>query len=121
MLSLFCKKNFPEKILKSSFIIFILFMMYHISSAQTVIPLYKEVPNSKPAVNYNEKADTGTDGIIRISKVSVPEITIFQAEKSTGKNAAVIICPGGGYAILAYNLEGTTVAKILNSNIRYRF
>ena len=115
MLSHCCKKFFPKRNLKLSFIIFILFMMYHVSPAQTVIPLYKEIPNSKPAENYKEESDTGTDGIIRISKVSVPEITIFQPEKSTGKNPAVIICPGGGYAILAYNLEGTVVAKILNS------
>jgi acetyl esterase/lipase len=90
-------------------------MTYHISSAQTTIPLYKEVPNSKTAADYEEKADTGSDGVIRISKVSVPEITIFQPGKSMGKNTAVIICPGGGYSILAYNLEGTVVANILNS------
>jgi acetyl esterase/lipase len=97
------------------FIVFIFIMSYNISPGQTTIPLYKEVPNSKPALNYKEKTDTGIDGIIRISKVSVPEITIFQPEKSKGKNTAIVICPGGGYAILAYNLEGTDVAKILNS------
>ena len=115
MLPLFTKKNLLKRNLKSFLIIFILFIMHHFSSAQTTIPLYKEIPNSKPAANYKEKADTGADGVIRISKVSVPEITIFQPEQSTGKNVAVIICPGGGYAILAYNLEGTVVAKILNS------
>lgn len=90
-------------------------MIVNISNAQTTIPLYKEVPNSKPALNYKEKADTGTDGIIRISKVSIPDITIFPANNSSTKNTAVIICPGGGYSILAYNLEGTDVAKIFNS------
>ena len=100
---------------KSSFIIFILAMMYQFSSAQTTIRLYNEVPNSKPVADYKEKADTGSDGVIRISKVSVPEITIFKPSKSAGKKPAVIICPGGGYAILAYNLEGTTVANILNN------
>lgn len=90
-------------------------MSFTISPAQTIIPLYKEVPNSKPDLNYKEKADTGKDGVIRISKVSVPEIQIFKAADSNKKNTAVIICPGGGYSILAYNLEGTDVAKILNS------
>ncbi len=90
-------------------------MSFTISSGQIMIPLYKEVPNSKPALNYREKADTGKDGIIRISKVSVPEISIFQPTNSNEKHTAVIICPGGGYSILAYNLEGTDVAKILNS------
>lgn len=114
MLSVFTKKNLVKRTLKSVLIISVLFMIYHSLSAQTTIPLFKEVPNSKPAANYKEKADTGADGVIRISKVSVPEITIFQPEKSLEKNTAVIICPGGGYSILAYNLEGTTVAKILN-------
>ncbi len=109
-------KNYSlMKRLNRLFIIFIFIMSYNSSSAQTTIPLYKEVPNSKFAEGYKETADTGTDGVIRVSKVSIPEITIFQPEKSIGKNTAVIICPGGGYAILAYNLEGTTVAKILNS------
>jgi acetyl esterase/lipase len=103
------KKYFP------SIFIFLFMISYNGSVAQTVIPLYKTIPNSTPAADYKEKADTGKDEIIRISKVSVPEITVFQPAKSSGKNPAVIICPGGGYAILAYNLEGTTVAHILNN------
>ena len=102
------KKYFP------SIFIFLFMISYNGSVGQTVIPLYKIIPNSKLAADYKEKADTGKDEIIRISKVSVPKITVFQPAKSPGRNAAVIICPGGGYAILAYNLEGTTVAHILN-------
>ena len=60
-------------------------------------------------------AVTGKDGILRISKVSAPAITIFQPQKSQGNNTAVIICPGGGYGIIAYNTEGTEVAKVMNS------
>ncbi|MEO9022133.1 MAG: alpha/beta hydrolase [Ginsengibacter sp.] len=107
-------KFFPEKS-KEIFFIFLFSILLNMSNAQTIIPLYKEVPNSKPALNYKEKADTGNDGVIRISKVSIPEITVYQPEKSSGNNTAVIICPGGGYSILAYNLEGTDVARILNS------
>jgi len=109
------KKNFFKEKLHALFFLFIMMMMVNILNAQKTIPLYKEVPNSKPALNYKEKADTGTDGIIRISKVSIPDITIFPASNSSTKNPAVIICPGGGYSILAYNLEGTDVAKIFNS------
>ncbi len=90
-------------------------MSFTISPAQIVIPLYKELPNSKPDLNYKEKADTGNDGVIMISKVSVPEIEVFKAPGSNRKNTVIVICPGGGYSILAYNLEGTDVAKILNS------
>jgi len=106
--------NFWKRKLKPSSFIFILIMLFNISFGQKTVPLYDHVPSSKPASGYSEKADTGTDGVIRISKVSVPEITIFESKKSLGKNTAVIICPGGGYSILAYNLEGTDVAKIFN-------
>ncbi|MEO8721577.1 MAG: alpha/beta hydrolase [Ginsengibacter sp.] len=104
-----------EVTLRLSFFLFILLAIVNISNAQTTIHLYEQVPNSKPALNYKEKIDTGKDGVIRISKVSVPEMTIFPAPDSKLKNTAVIICPGGGYGILAYNLEGTEVAKIFNS------
>ena len=85
------------------------------SIAQMTFPLYNQVPNSKAASDYKESADTTQNGVIIIHKVSVPDITIFKPEHPDEKHAAVVICPGGGYAILAYNLEGTTVAKILNS------
>jgi len=84
------------------------------SMAQKTISLYKEIPNSKPAPNYKETADTMQNGVIIISKVSVPDITIFQPEHPDKNRAAVVICPGGGYGVLAYNLEGTTVANIMN-------
>lgn len=113
--SLYVRNYFLKQNLKSFLFICILVMSVSILFAQKTVPLYKEVPNSKPAPQYKEKAVTGTDGVIRISKVSVPEITIFPPKRSLGNNTAVIICPGGGYSILAYNLEGTEVAKILNS------
>jgi acetyl esterase/lipase len=109
------KNEFLKINFKPSLFLLILLMFLNDLGAQTTIRLYKEIPNSKMDLNYKEKADTGSDGVIRISKVSIPEITIFQPKKTGKKNPAVIICPGGGYAILAYNLEGTDVAKIFNS------
>lgn len=53
--------------------------------------------------------------IIRISKVQSPEIAVFLPSKKTATGQAVIICPGGGYAYLSYNWEGTDVAKLLNA------
>jgi acetyl esterase/lipase len=51
----------------------------------------------------------------RIGNVSTPTLAIYRPapEKDTG--AAVVICPGGGHHILAYDLEGTEVAEWLNS------
>jgi acetyl esterase/lipase len=53
--------------------------------------------------------------IVRISKVQSPEIAVFLPAKRNATGQAVIICPGGGYAYLSYNWEGTDVAKLLNA------
>lgn len=73
------------------------------------IPLYENgIPNSIDIKN-REQTVVGKDAVKRISKVSVPSLTIFMPEKPNGKS--VIICPGGGYAILAFDKEGILVSK----------
>ncbi len=69
-------------------------------------------PNFKSS-NLVEIYDT-TD-IVRIEQVSVPDIAVFLPSKSIATGQAVVICPGGGYRILAYTKEGTDFAKWLNS------
>ncbi|MCZ4245192.1 alpha/beta hydrolase [Pedobacter punctiformis] len=98
-----------------SFLSILFFMAATYTQAQQIIPLYPDsVPGSKYAKNYQEVSETGKDGIIRISKVSIPTLMVFEAPAALANGAAVIICPGGGYGILAYNHEGTEVAKRFN-------
>jgi len=52
--------------------------------------------------------------LIRLGNVSVPTLTLYKPKgKNTG--AAVVVFPGGGYNILAIDLEGTEVCDWLNS------
>jgi acetyl esterase/lipase len=52
--------------------------------------------------------------VIRIGNVSNPTLTLYTPkDKNTG--AAVVVFPGGGYRILAIDLEGTEVCDWLNS------
>ncbi len=51
----------------------------------------------------------------RITNVTKPTLTIYRPKKEKDTGAAVVICPGGGYSILAWDLEGTEVAEWLNS------
>src|SRR5262245_5831639 len=51
----------------------------------------------------------------RVENVSVPTLTVFQPPAEQRNGAAVVIAPGGGYNILAWDLEGTEVAEWLNS------
>jgi acetyl esterase/lipase len=50
----------------------------------------------------------------RITNVSRPTITIYRPAKEKNTGAAVLIAPGGGYNILAWDLEGEEVAAWLN-------
>ena len=56
------------------------------------------------------------DNVTRISEVTNPAIEVFPSDPAKRNGAAVIICPGGGYRILAYDLEGTEVAAWLNKS-----
>jgi acetyl esterase/lipase len=54
------------------------------------------------------------DGIIRFSEVTNPALEVFLPDPGKNNHSAVIVCPGGGYQILAYDLEGTEIAAWLN-------
>jgi acetyl esterase/lipase len=62
------------------------------------------------------KAPTGgRANVHRIGLVTDPSLTIFRAPADRANGAAVVVCPGGGYNILAWDLEGTEIAEWLNS------
>lgn len=82
-------------------------------TAQEVIPLY---PSGVPGLKVSGVAEKAPKegGVTRISNVTQPAITIYPPQKKT-TDAAVVICPGGGYAILAYDHEGTELAEWFNA------
>ncbi|RME92000.1 MAG: alpha/beta hydrolase [Verrucomicrobia bacterium] len=53
--------------------------------------------------------------VVRLGNVSVPTITVYRPSPFKNTGAAVLVCPGGGYHILAMDLEGTEVCEWLNS------
>ena len=81
-----------------------------------------KVPGEKGDIG--PEADTtkpGQDGdkaeryVIRQGNVSHPTLTVYRPPKEKETGAAVLVCPGGGYSILALNLEGSEVCRWLNS------
>ena len=69
-----------------------------------------------------ERDTSGPDGrnvagkpVIRLGDVSQPTLTVYPAPAKNNTGAAVLVFPGGGYHILAYDLEGTEVCEWLNS------
>jgi acetyl esterase/lipase len=57
----------------------------------------------------------GNKPVTRLANVTKPTVIVYQASKKNRNGAAVVVCPGGGYGILAWDLEGTEVAEWLNS------
>jgi acetyl esterase/lipase len=55
------------------------------------------------------------DTTIRVTDVTRPSVTVYRPAPAKDTGAAVLICPGGAYNILAFNKEGTEVAEWLNS------
>ncbi|MFO7936983.1 MAG: alpha/beta hydrolase [Kiritimatiellia bacterium] len=72
------------------------------------VPLLKETP---PECIKNRNG-----GIIRFTNVSNPSLTVFPAPEASEPAPAMLVCPGGGYQILAWNHEGTEVAEFLNKH-----
>ncbi|MBK5719650.1 alpha/beta hydrolase [Dysgonomonas sp. Marseille-P4677] len=79
--------------------------------AQKVVKLWDGNPPIDNEIKQPEKYDK-TSGWI--TDVSVPELSIYLPDKSKNTRMAVIICPGGGYAGLAFEHEGTQFATWLN-------
>lgn len=67
-----------------------------------------------------------TDGWTRVTNIEVPYFTVHRPAAGTANGAAVMIVPGGGYAIVAFEHEGIEVSRWLNARgvtafvLRYR-
>jgi acetyl esterase/lipase len=100
-------------IIPALFLIMISFETY--SQKSDILPLWPgKVPGELKAKSAPVAAPSENDNIFRIAEVTDPAVEIFLPDKSVRNGAAVLICPGGGYHILAYDLEGTEIAAWLN-------
>ncbi len=57
----------------------------------------------------------GAPGTLGTEPVDKPKITVYRAPASKANGAAVVVCPGGGYGVLASDHEGKQVAEWLNA------
>ena len=92
----------------------VFFMLMNNAKAQTVVPLYPgAIPNSIDNNAYQE-VKSGSANDVGYSKVTKPTLEIYLPAKEKASGAAIVICPGGGYAFLSYDHEGTEIAKAFN-------
>jgi len=70
-----------------------------------------------PEYNKTKAGDKLYGGlpVIRLTNVTKPTLAIYKPDKKIDTGTAIIIAPGGGHSILAYDLEGTEVAEWFTS------
>lgn len=112
----------PRNALWSTLIVFVgllLICRANAAEAPLVLPIW---PAAVPA-------DDGTIGPERvrapseaptkdakwITNVTKPTVTVFHPTKDKNTGTAIVVCPGGGYWNLAWDLEGEEVAAWLNT------
>lgn len=85
----------------------------------TVLDVWPGMPPGEKEKIEEEKLlepRTGeTKPVKRLTNVSKPTISVFRPVKDKDTGATVLICPGGGFNFLAWDLEGEEVATWLNS------
>lgn len=93
-----------------NFVFLIIFLtLPPVACAGEVISVWSgKPPGDFPA----KKSETVKDA--HISNVSVPTLEFFEPPADKKNGATVLICPGGGYSVLAYEKEGTEIARRLN-------
>jgi|GEM_PF-107993 len=98
-------------------LIFILVFAPRVFTQDAVLDLWSgHTPNLQPgAENVQEiLIDDPTWGLF-IKKVAKPIVEVYLPHAEIATGSAVVICPGGGYAQLAWTLEGREVAAWLNT------
>ena len=89
------------------------------SPGHAEVPLWPKVPPDAQPVPKAEYVETTKETVagkpyVWVSNITRPTLTVYSPKgKNTG--AAVVVFPGGGYEVLAIDLEGTEVCDWLNS------
>lgn len=95
----------------SFFIIFISILAHTFAQNETILLYPDEAPGSK-GIQITENSIT-TVGITRVKDITRPALYVYEPVNKTS-DASVIICPGGGYGILAIDHEGYDIAAWFN-------
>ncbi|SFD11272.1 alpha/beta hydrolase [Algibacter pectinivorans] len=99
--------------MKSYICLCFLFLIAFSTMAQNeILNLWETIPNHKHTA---ENEGVEIKDVKRVFLTKTPTIEVFLPSKRSLNGKAVLICPGGGYRYLAYDWEGTDVAKWLNS------
>ncbi len=102
--------------MKKSIAFFTLLMVSLFGFSQNPVSVYlwpEKVPGETENKHEPVQTPDTTRRVIRLTNVTNPAFQVYNPAKEKRNGAGVIVCPGGGYGILAYNLEGTEIAEWL--------
>lgn len=91
----------------------LLFLSVTVSAQQKVIQLYNGTAPGSENWTYNEQ-ETDMMGTPIVYNVSHPTLTAYLPDPAIANGTGIVICPGGGFYILAVKIEGIDLAKWLN-------
>ena len=94
----------------------LLFMVNSFAQTRDTVHLWPgkvplETQEKHPAV----VTDNRKNNVTRLTDVTDPAFVVYEAPAANSLGAGVVVCPGGGYHILAVDLEGYEIAEWLNS------
>lgn len=111
--------HFPRSLLLS---FTVMSLTVHAADPSRVVELWPgkapgETAELEPERDTTKPTDNLVAGrrLIRLGNVSRPTLSVYRPAPDKDTGAAVLVCPGGGYHILALDLEGTEVCEWLNS------
>ena len=87
-------------------------LMISTVNAQETVDLWPDSPPTSNEITTPEGVENNGSWI---TNVSHPMLMIYSPDKETDTGIAVVICPGGGYAGLAFQHEGKQFAEWLNT------
>jgi acetyl esterase/lipase len=95
--------------------LFMLLSSISFSQKKEIVYLWPgKVPGETKEKQQPVIAASKNDNVIRLSEVTDPAFEVYLPDQTNKNGSAVIVCPGGGYSILAFDKEGTEIAAWLN-------
>ena len=99
----------------STLILILLFTVANYAQTRNTIHLWAgKVPGENEEKHEPIQTSNTRGNVIRLTDVTNPAVIVFEPDVSVNNGAGVIVCPGGGYEILAIDKEGYEVAEWLN-------
>lgn len=98
-----------------------LLLVQHVQGAENpdVLPVWPgAIPGDYGVIGperFRAPSEAPTKNAKWITNVTKPTLTVFPSAKDNQTGTALLICPGGGYWNLAWDLEGEEVAAWLNT------